>query len=365
MPISSKIIDKIDDFIPLKEEWNKLVESSELNYAYMTHQWFERWILDFNRSNNLAIITVRDNSELVAAAPLRIEPDRFKGLPVKVLGFMYSTISPRCNFILKDPQYACPLFDFIINQTNGWDIILARGMENNLQTTTMFLDYLKENYSGKCITEPDRIAAYVDLDMDWETYYNSLSKSYRRNITQSEHRLEKEGTFIVEKYDDYAALEPIFDKIVEVSRRSWKADVGTDLASREDIRNFYKNFSRIGSDGKLWNLYALKLNDKYIAFEYYLQNQHSLIAIRTDFDRDYEWYNPGYTVKTAIIKDLINRDGLWQFDLGGGFAAYKSGWCNSSRHHINVWLGSEKIYGKLLMKGKRFLAGKDQSANLI
>ena len=102
-------------------------------------------------------------------------------------------------------------------------------------------------------------------------------------------------------------------------------------------------------------MFALKIDGRYVAFDYMLKQEGRLTGIRADYDSDYKKLMPGHYLKTAILKDLINRDGIWEYDMGGDDAGYKLNWTDHSRQHLNIMKANNLFYGKMLIKAKKML----------
>lgn len=339
----------------LKDSWNELIINSRNNFAYFRHEWFEHWMIDFDRTNGIFVVTAWDNNKLIAIAPLKIYRDTIKNLPVRVLSFMESSISPRINFIFNHPSITDNFFDFIISETKGWDLFIARNLQQDSPPTKSFLEYL--NNKDKSFTiETGRQSPYLLLDKSWDEYYGSLTKSFKKAIRRSINRLEKAESYELNKFTSFDQIEGIFDDFISISGKSWKTQLGTDLLSRKSIAEFYRNFSRNTDQSGLWEVHALKINGVYVAFNYLLKGEKRVSGIRTDFDQKYKFYMPGYALKINIIKDLINRKGTWEYDFGGVTSEYKLEWTDMIRKHINITVYQNSLYGKILMKGKKLLS---------
>ena len=96
--------------------------------------------------------------------------------------------------------------------------------------------------------------------------------------------------------------------IVAVSARSWKADVGTDLVSSRDSRDFVHNVvERFGArdDVHLWIAYD---GVTPVAYELHIVYRGRIYPIRADFDERYRRLSPGSVVEYAALKGMFEGD---------------------------------------------------------
>jgi hypothetical protein len=345
-----RVIDNFDDFQKLEQPWNELLSQTEVDHAYMKHQWFECWISNLGRFDNLVIPTAWLDGQLVGIAPMQITIDKIKGLPVKVLCFLSSGISPRCNFIAHESLEKKVFFDYIFGY-KGWDLMIANNIESELNITKSYIKYLKFS-KKKYKIEQGFNSPYLNIESSWDDYWRSLSKSFKKDLQNSTNRLNKSNSFKVYCVTNYKIFSEVFDRILETSAKSWKGNINSDLKSEKKLQSFYDDFSRKGSDMGLFELWILEIDDHIASFAYRLKSRNVLTGIRTDFDPEYKYYNPGKMLQLFILKDLFNREGVWQYDLGGMAGSHKTNWANNIKRHYIVTTGSSSFYGNLLMIGK-------------
>lgn len=351
MGVRFEIVNDFDRFLQMRQSWNELVASSEVDHAFMKHEWFECWIRNLGNLDNLMIPAAWLDGQLMAVAPMQIARERIKGFPVKVLCFLSSGISPRCNFIVHESFKEEDFFDYIFG-LKGWDLIITRDIDSDLDITKAYIEYLN-SHKMKYKIEPGRMSPFLKTESSWDEYWRALSKSFRTNLNTGMNRLKKDNrTFNAYKVDDYETFDRILDRLVETSARSWKGEVGSDLRSTPELLSFYIDFSRKVSDMGLFELWVLEIDGRIAAFDYHLKGENALSLIRTDFDLEYKFYSPGNAIKLFLLKDLFNRPEVWEYDLGGQAVDYKAKWAHGVKEHHLITAGSSGIYGGLLMMGK-------------
>jgi len=352
MSLNIKLARDFDEFLRLKQPWNELAACCEADHAFMRHEWFECWIRYLGEPRALAIQTLWADGLLVAAAPLQIKRQKIHGIPLRVLSFLSSSVSPRCNFLVHPTIESRPLFDAVF-KISGWDIAHLENLETGQSITDHFTSYLDSSYWKNYQTEPGRRSPFQIISGNWDSYFAGLSKNHRKNIRTAFKRLENSGSYSFEEYDTFDRLESVFQNIVDVSGSSWKKVMGSDMHSSEKISTFYREFSRAGSQAGLWKVYMLQIDGKFVAYDYLLRHNKRLTGIRSDYDLAFKDYMPGHLMKVATIKDLCSRNEPWEYDMGGTDAGYKLSYADTIREHVNITASSPGLYGNLVLIGKR------------
>jgi len=348
----TKIIRDFGEFQKLRDPWNELARNCEVDHAFMRHEWFECWIKHLGSQDNLRILTVWADGLMVGVAPLQIKQMKFKGIPFRTLSFMSSSVSPRCNFIVHTTCDAHRFFDKVFS-VRGWDLIHTENLDLGLAITRSYLDYLESGLFKNHFVEPGRQSPFQIIDTEWEAYFGTLSKNHRKNIRVALRRLEEIGSYEFLEFESFEQAEQVIDQMVAISGSSWKSEFGSDLKSSPQIAAFYEDFSRVGSRDGLWKLYMLKIGDDHVAFDYLLKHGNCLTGIRSDYNPAYKEYMPGHLMKVATIKDLCSRGVPWEYDMGGMAAEYKKSYARNVREHVHITACSLKLYGQLLLFGKK------------
>ncbi len=349
-----QIIQTFEEFSKIREQWNELVQKCDSYHAFMRHEWFTCRMNHLDDTSLCFVVGFRGN-DLISAAPMRFTHEKMKGLPVKVLTFAASTITPRSGFIANSDTDMADLIQFIY-KLSGFDILLLSGLDEQIQSTEWIKTFLNNKDRYEHLIEPARQSPYLICENNWENYYNNtLSKSFRTLLQRGSNKLKRAGSVETDNITDFSTLHHLIPDLVDVSSKSWKAKENTDLSALPQVVSFLLEFSKMTESSELWELWTLKLDGKIIAFDYYLKCNTSISLIRTDFDLAYRSVSPGNNLQLTILKDLFEREGIWEYDMGGQAYDYKLKWTETVRSHISIYIGAQGLYGKMLLRGKKSL----------
>jgi len=350
MALNYKQITDLDSFAGLRKPWNELVTHTEVDHAFMRHEWFECWIKNLGVDGKLSIRTAWDGAQLVGIAPLHIVRRTFRGIPLRVLSFLQSGITPRCNFIVHESLDLDIFFESIF-AIKGWDIMELKSLDEKLMITQRFLGYL----AGRrpFVIEAGIQSPFEVIESDWETYLASRSKHLQRDIGAAVKRSSSVPSVVILKMEEQTELQKHFCDFVSISQRSWKVGTRTDLSTDQQTAGFYREFSDLGGQQGLCVAYLLIMDGKPIAFDYYVRCQKKLAALRWEYDQNYNYHMPGLLLHSSVVRDLASSGEVWEYDLSGDVTKFKASFAKDIRAHINIAVGRPGMYGSTLMLLKR------------
>jgi CelD/BcsL family acetyltransferase involved in cellulose biosynthesis len=347
----------------LKIEWNDLVKSTEIDHAFMRHEWFESWIKNLMPKGELAIQIARDNDKLVAIAPLQITRDVRKNIPLKILSFLRSSVTSRSNFIIDSAIDPAPFFDFVFS-TGGWRIAELKAIELTPRVTGDFIAYL--NRTKRFVIEHGLQSPYEIIETDWDTYLKERSEGFRKSHRNSLNRAKKAKSFAIIELDDYEKFDEYFDTIVNISAKSWKKETGTDLQTMPEMASFFKDFCRLTSADGFVLSHILTIEDQPVAFDFYLKFKERLVALRWDYDEAFSYYMPGTLLHNNVIKTILDTGQSLELDLSGMATDHKKHVANKIRRHIDVTVEAPGIWGGLVMLlKKKSMQSKDITDTIV
>nr|MBN2276796.1 GNAT family N-acetyltransferase [candidate division Zixibacteria bacterium] len=350
-----KLITDFDEFMTLRQPWNELLDNSDVNHAFMRHEWFECWIKNFLNNGRMSLQTAWMDGILMGVAPLYIIRRKRKGVPFKIKSFLRASISPRCNFILHDSIDPNPFFDSVLTIGN-WDFMELMSVDPGQKTTRRFIEYLdsERNY----VVEKGIQSPYEILNMNWEAFEKSRSKGNRKNFRNSVNRMKKSGEYTIIKLQNPQEFEKHHEDLLSISSRSWKTEGGTDLKTDFKMASFYRDLGQIGARAGFVTAYILVLNDIPIAFDYYLSHNHRLVGLRWEYDDEYRYQMPGVVLHAHVIRDILKDGHSWELDLAGMVTEAKTGLAKDIRGHVDITVGRPGLKGDLLMFFKKRLVGR-------
>ena len=361
MSFEVRVIQRREEFLSLAEAWNDLVGRATLRNSFHRHEWYRCWLEQIAPATQLRVVALAQAGRLVAAVPLHIVTHRRKGMPVRVLGFLQSGITPRSGLLVEHDDWCGPLLA-AVDRTKGWDLAEFKAMELVHPTTRRLVAELGRR--GSVVAEAGMVSPYEELPDSWDAYYNARTNKIRQRFRGAHNRVHQHASVEVLRLTTYAELAPHFDSLLQVSAASWKGAEGTDMATVGQTAAFYRAYSELTDGRDAWIVYLLLLDGKPAAFMYLLRDGSHWVALRSDYDEAFSYHMPGVYLHKEVISDMTALAPPRIYDLVGWGTAFKSSLAREGRQLCDVTFGARHVGGRLLMLGKTLLGGRAPGAYL-
>lgn len=354
--LKSTILTRLDEFARLETAWNALAAQLPIDHVYFKHQWFACWARAFGLDGRLAVVTLEQDGQLVAAAPLYRRPMSLKGLRVRGVSFLCGGITPRCNLLVKDPSYVEPLLRSVL-QLPGWDLLELENLETETAVTGETIRLLEQRvvrFPYDLQASPP--APYRLTSDSWDDYWNSLPSKRRHQLKLTTwDRLAKAESFEVVEVTTPQHFETWHQAMFDISAKSWKANIGTNLKPDSELGRFYLDFTpRALAEGWVYLLF-LVVNGAPVGCFYLLRNNTRYAGVRTDYDESAKYYSPGNALRLHMLKHLHDRAEACEYDTGVGAAEHKLDWCDRLRPQCTLTIANRHLKGRLIMFAKNRL----------
>ena len=342
-----------EEFSDISKSWDNLLDRSQYSIPHWRHAWVSSWLKSYWKDKPLCFILVWVRNSLVAAAPLVLDAMSFYGTKLTTLRFASSAITT-ANFFIVDMQHlGCtePLSNHIASLKNSWTIgeltDIPKWIADNL------CEHLSEsNLPLRTLRRRARNSPYLPLNGSHQIYLESQSSNFRYDVGRCSRKIQNAGSVIVERFDDQRSVSGNLDIAFEVSRKSWKGPLRTDMAGTDESRLFYQSLCQSTDIECRPMLWVLSLDDRPIAIQFYIADQSTIHLVRSDFRENYSRLRPGAYLQNEIIRECYSMN-FKELDFGGMDYSYKMRYTNHVRLHDHIDLFHSGPSSRLLHFLKR------------
>ena len=340
-----EIITDLKDFESLNETWNGLLKNSRNDIVCLTHEWLVSWWKSFSDTNKLHIVTVSDNARhLIAIAPMMVSDFSYRGIKSRKIFFMANGHSPSTDFILNKDRMkeGVEAITGYLESYADWEFIELQKMDSGGRTFSLLTEYTRHanNLSG---LKENIETPYIPLDSGWEAFLGNRSSKFRKVLRNKLNRAEREGDISVEKITSSECDSRVLDDMLNISGKSWKRDIGTDLKSDSQSMAFYGELCRSSNPGRQVNIWFLKKGEERIAFEFHLVYNNVVYPVRADYNKAFKEVSPGSVLEFNILRRLFTEQSLKEYNTCGHTYNYLLNWTDNTRKYMNI-----EIFGKSL-----------------
>jgi len=339
----------------IRHSWDGLLQSTEDNSPFLSHDWLSASFQNFHCGKRLHILAVREGSTFVGLAPFWQFQETRYFIRVNKLGFIISPDAPFVDFLIhkdKRREVLSVLLDYLMHHNQrSWDILSLEQWPGNSPNYQIFRELLFERRQRFCIGQTSQ-TPYIQIAGEWEAFLQTRSvrfrKSHRNIVNKANRQYKVEPQCFVKDSEG-----TIYETVLDVTTRGWKHKEGLAISSRDDFRGFFKQITAIASQKGWLMVWLLRLDGKAVAVEYDFVWDKKVYALRADFDNDYRSYSPGTYLEYHIIRYLFEK-GYREYSTGPGLNEYKLSWTNQVHDNFTLQLFNSTVRGLALWKLERF-----------
>ena len=380
--VELKVITKPEGLQAIQEGWLELLTHPGNSGIHQSFDWFWAGYQAFHLDDQLYVLVLKgDNGSVIGVAPLVITYRKYRGVRVRRIGFARNEQSPANDFILS-PGLEDNCLDLILDHLClflHWEFIDLQKLNADKPIGRYLQNSLGDgNY--RFGIQPNIQSPYISIDKTWEDFWNSRSKKFKKAMRNKLNRAQKSQDLVIEKIPVTSGKTPELEDILSISSNSWKRQIGTDLATREDNWEFYKQISNLYGPKGFPFIWLLRIGRVGAAFEFHLEYNGVIYPIRADYDETYKDISPGSILEYEIIKRHFCEKRFAEYNSCGATYEYLLNWADELRSYHNVeifarnpkmnllfaleykvlrWMRRTAFYrGYKFIKQKQSLAGK-------
>ncbi|MBI3764878.1 MAG: GNAT family N-acetyltransferase [Ignavibacteriales bacterium] len=245
----------------------------------------------------------------------------------------------------RHAEVVSAVINHLAHHHRRWDFLRFNPLnEHSLTPSLIEREALRHGYRFN--KHPVFANAYIYVTADWNHYRLQVSARARKALAAYDRKLRELGVVTYEEFRTVEEIENRFNDLLSIEQRSWKWDVGVSINSVV-FRDFYQVFAEDASRKGLLRLWMLKVNDKYIAYDYSAVFKGYLVSLKTSYDEAYRKYNPGNLLTWHEFEYFING-GIKRINLLWGDVKAKERWLTELESHYEVFVFNTSVYSRFL-----------------
>lgn len=345
----------------LEAEWNAVLDASGIDHPFLTHEWITCWWDSFGAGKELYVLVARRDGVVVGIAPLMKTTERRRGVTVRALTFMANYHSNRSGFILAGDGRAAlsALCGHMVTQCADVDLWLFDFIPEG-SVDDLLLPGILRARRMQHVARPSLVSPYIPIDRPWDEYWAGRKKRFRAGINHAVDHFSRDGKIDAPHYTA-DGLDTAFAELLQVSRKTWKYQAGTAIASTPDNEHFYRSFARAAAARGWLRIWILKAGGVPAAFSYCLAYKGRAMVLKIGFDTAYAQDSPGSVLAMVTIRHYFDA-GMSEFDWLGDNESFKHKWTSRARAHRAYIVFTRRPRGMLLYFVERFVVSAVKKA---
>jgi Acetyltransferase (GNAT) domain len=213
--------------------------------------------------------------------------------------------------------------DLLIAREADWDLLVLSGLPLGSPLLDRLARRLARRYRvGLGPVTRRHIASLAD---GLDGFLSRRARRVRKTLRQGLRRAAAEGIhFESMRATDAATSDALFERIVDIERRSWKGLSGVGLVE-EPLREFYRRVSRRLARGGQYRLLLGRRGDQDVAFVLGAVFGNTYRGLQFSYDQRLAHIGLGNLVQYHQLVELTADPDILSYDLGTG-GEYKADW---------------------------------------
>lgn len=338
---TTKWISHYDEFIKLKSQWNTLAQCFSKHFFYR-HEWFDSAWQWCKQTHSIQILTIMKNNQLVAILPLMVKLEKYKKISFRQCEFLSVPDTQVCDLVMmpKCEEIGKIILDALIAKA-GWDKLKLHYLPPNsllaktIKTQTHFVYSLTDT----------TVHPTVKITNQWADFYADKSRRLKKGNNLARNHLQKQGDCQILNLNTLSEKDSL--KIIQqISQKSWKHNTQTTLNHKGPYQ-FIQKLSHLAKQKQWLNIWALKLNQEMIAYEYQIDYQNNIYALRSDYLDKMGHLSPGTYLNWQVLEIMFTLK-KHRYYMGPGKNNYKLRWQNDLKPVYTLIAYQNNVMGTLL-----------------
>jgi CelD/BcsL family acetyltransferase involved in cellulose biosynthesis len=334
-----QVIEKFEDLLTIREEWDGLLRQSRSDCVFLTHEWLCTWWKHLAGDRRLVVITVRKGDELIGIAPFALREPQYARMMPHVLELLGSGIigSDYLDLIVKQ---GCEreVFEAFARQVTDQGLVLQLSqLRRGASLCAEFAAYLEGDKWTVTETRINVCPFITVAGHSWDSYLATLSSNQRYNFQRRLKNLVKTGMRL-ECAASSEHAQSALDVVVALHKKRWELrGAESEAFQTEAIRAFHREFVQLAAERGWLRLLSLWLTEVPVAGLYGLRYADKFYFYQSGFDPAFSKQSVGLVIMGLAIKSAI-EEGVAEYDLLHGNEEYKFHWAAESKDLVRIEL---------------------------
>ncbi len=333
----------------LRPEWDELLTASGVRSPFLTWEWCSTWWRHYGAGHDLAVVVVRDGTQMIGLAPLYVHRGGDRRLD-GVMRFLGSgeVCSEYLGFLLRPGHESdgtqCILQGLLHESPLAWRQLRLAEVPTDSAAGASLAAQLPQ--CGRSVRVQDgQVAWFVQLAGSWDEFLGKLSRNRREKIRRARRDMEKHRLEFHEATgdDDIAAA---WSDLKRLHQLRWQSlgQPGCFASKRFDA--FHTELLRPLAERGMLSLSTLRQGNDTIAASYCLRHRGHVSYYQGGVDPNWMHCRPGHALRVCELRRAIER-GDDVYDFLGGEMEYKQQWATDRTATLQFTVAGASLPARL------------------
>ena len=218
--------------------------------------------------------------------------------------------------------------------------------------------------SGQGRTQDYIATAWVDIDSNFDAYWEARGKNLKQNTRKQRNKLQADA--IEPRMDCVTDAADVAQAIADygsLENAGWKTANGTaihpDNAQGRFYRAMLENFCRAGRG----RIYRYRFGEAVVAMDLCITDGEVIVILKTTYDESYKSVSPSTLMRHAEFEQLFDEQRFKRIEFYGKVMEWHTRWTDKQRivYHANTY--RHALIQRLLGLRERWKAAPAEAAS--
>ncbi len=340
--LSLSLIDSIDGFQSLQEDWDALYDNCERGSIFSSWDWMFTWweVFKDQYDRELFILALYQEDELIGLAPFQIctppsPKSLIQGKTLYFIGngesFDDSIISEFQDFIVS-PEHESEMIqlvsEYITKHSDKWNFA---DFEFLLKDALILQCFDGDSpHDSRHTSKIDRYkieygARFSIPKMDsFEQYQEQMGKRWSKMFTRKGNKLLRDGEVTTAATESLASIKPALEQLAEMNCARWKERTGDCIFDSNRFVEFHQKIMARLIPKNRAAIKTLHLDGEVMASYYLFTDKNQVHYYQSGFHKKYgNKYSPLFLLLCNEIGESIKNNQLFDFMCADDANSYK------------------------------------------
>lgn len=324
--MTARVVSDITELKHMRSEWNYLAD--KFSNPLLRHEWFLSAAQALHEKKDLWVTVVESQGKLKAVAPL-VKTKRRGGERLELLGV--SSLFEPCGLLYDTEESLQLLISALLKQKR---LMYLQRMPAASPFFHIFSGLSK--YSGLTIDRRTADSAWVRINRNWSSFYDSLSAQRKYDYRRARRRAEQFGRVeckvISPEQND---LESVFNAACEVEAKGWKGRKGSALLYNKKMLEFFSAYAAAVCRDNMLRVFFLYIAGVLAAMQICIEFAQRLWVLKIGYDEQWAKCSPGMQLTMEAIR-YVSEKGLEAYEFLGVDEPWLHAWTTEAHAYRSI-----------------------------
>jgi CelD/BcsL family acetyltransferase involved in cellulose biosynthesis len=326
----------------VRGEWRDLLARDPRGSIFQSPALYLAWLRTRRTDATPAALLLRNGGRLAAVAPTILRTVRVRGVRARWVEFCV----PR-GWIVAPGDRAAAIRDVLVywrERTDEWDLFRLHHVP---EAETEEIARAAEELGGLSLGDGGvaPAEAFLPTTQTWQEHLRGVSQKHRKTVQYNERTVTGLEGFAFDVLSGKADPDRVFETILDLEARSWKASRGSRLSPEE--ADFFRALLRDASGEAPYQMTVLRAHGASLACLLCFRCGERMYAFLTYYDRRYEKQSIGSWIMTRLMEQCFDDPGIRELSFVSDFRTAKR-WTDRERTYRHVHLYHRGPVSRLL-----------------